>query len=193
MKRLLFVVVGLLVSLNLAYANDLLFKASNGALNQNSVGVKKLTDKEMAQVKGGLEPRYFEINGRYGNESGLVDRNNKVLQYSVSYVIMLENHEIASQSIYGYGSGTARSNYWFFKGFADETRGEYPVINIHYNGVAQTVKATFGVFNVNTNSFRELNSPLAQAILAKHGYDLARYAMGYDMKEYFNTRRFRYK
>ncbi len=53
MKRLLFVVAGLLVSLNLAYANDLLFKASNGALNQNSVGVKKLTDKEMAQVKGG--------------------------------------------------------------------------------------------------------------------------------------------
>lgn len=59
MKRLLFVVAGLLVSLNLAYANDLLFKASNGALNQNSVGVKKLTDKEMAQVKGGLELSFF--------------------------------------------------------------------------------------------------------------------------------------
>ena len=59
MKRLLFVVAGLLVCLNLAYANDLLFKASNGALNQNSVGVKKLTDKEMAQVKGGLELSFF--------------------------------------------------------------------------------------------------------------------------------------
>ena len=41
MKRLLCIVAGLFVSLNLAYANDLLFKASNGALNQNSVGVKK--------------------------------------------------------------------------------------------------------------------------------------------------------
>ncbi len=53
MKRLLFVVAGLLVSLNLAYANDLLFKASNGALNQNSVGVKKLTETELMQVKAG--------------------------------------------------------------------------------------------------------------------------------------------
>ena len=53
MKRLLFVVAGLLVSLNLAYANDLLFKASNGALNQNSVGVKKLTETELIQVKAG--------------------------------------------------------------------------------------------------------------------------------------------
>ena len=53
MKRLLFVVAGLLVSLNLAYANDLLFKASNGALNQNSVGVKKLDETELMQVKAG--------------------------------------------------------------------------------------------------------------------------------------------
>ena len=53
MKRLLFVMAGLLVSLNLAYANDLLFKASNGALNQNSVGVKKLDETELMQVKAG--------------------------------------------------------------------------------------------------------------------------------------------
>ena len=65
MKRLLFVVAGLLVSLNLAYANDLLFKASNGALNQNSVGVKKLTDKEMAQVKGGTYLYTQQPAGQY--------------------------------------------------------------------------------------------------------------------------------
>ena len=57
MKKLFFVFVGLFLSLNFANANDLLFKASNGALNQNSVGVKKLTDEEMAQVKGG----YFRV------------------------------------------------------------------------------------------------------------------------------------
>ena len=47
MKKILFVVVGLFLSINFANANDLLFKASNGALNQNSLGVKKLTDEEM--------------------------------------------------------------------------------------------------------------------------------------------------
>ena len=53
MKKLFFVVVGLFLSLNFANANDLLFKASNGALNQNSVGVKKLDETELMQVKGG--------------------------------------------------------------------------------------------------------------------------------------------
>ena len=53
MKRLLCIVASLFVSLNLAYANDLLFKASNGALNQNSVGVKKLNDEELKGVVGG--------------------------------------------------------------------------------------------------------------------------------------------
>ena len=75
MKRLLFVVAGLLVSLNLAYANDLLFKASNGALNQNSVGVKKLTDKEMAQVKGGYyfhRAPSFDTQGVYGSTAWIV-------------------------------------------------------------------------------------------------------------------------
>ena len=53
MKKFFFVMAGLFLSLNFANANDLLFKASNGALNQNSLGVKKLTDEEMAQVRGG--------------------------------------------------------------------------------------------------------------------------------------------
>ena len=69
MKRLLFVVAGLLVSLNLAYANDLLFKASNGALNQNSVGVKKLNDEELKGVVGGYAAQNrmapFLVSGGY--------------------------------------------------------------------------------------------------------------------------------
>ena len=69
MKKLLFVLVGLFLSLNFANANDLLFKASNGALNQNSVGVKKLTDEEMAQVKGGLNIGAYKDTA-YRNSSG---------------------------------------------------------------------------------------------------------------------------
>ena len=69
MKRLLFVVAGLLVCLNLAYANDLLFKASNGALNQNSVGVKKLNDDELKGVVGGYAAQNrmapFLVGGGY--------------------------------------------------------------------------------------------------------------------------------
>ena len=53
MKKFLFVVVSLFLSLTFANANDLLFKASNGALNQNSLGVKKLTDDELRGVVGG--------------------------------------------------------------------------------------------------------------------------------------------
>ena len=36
-----------------ALADDLLAKVSGGALTENSVGVKKLSDAEMAEVKGG--------------------------------------------------------------------------------------------------------------------------------------------
>ncbi len=194
MKRLLFVVVGLLVSLNLAYANDLLLKASNGALNQNSVGVKKLTDKEMAQVKGGLELSYFfEPNGHYGSEIGLIDRNGRVLSYSVNYIVSLEEHEEKNQKIEGYGPGTARTNYWFFKNLADASKNEYPVIYINYNGSTGNISAIFGVLNVGTKVFRRVDTPLSNAILSRHGYDAAYYAINKDMIDYFNIRRFRYK
>ncbi len=42
MKRLLCIIAGLFVSLNLAYANDLLFKASNGALIKTLSELKNL-------------------------------------------------------------------------------------------------------------------------------------------------------
>ena len=193
MKRLLFVVVGLLVSLNLAYANDLLFKASNGALNQNSVGVKKLTDKEMAQVKGGLYLSNFEANGHYGNEIGLLDRNGRVLSYSVNYIVSLDEYEEKNQKIQGYGPGTARTNYWFFKNLVDASQNEYPVIYIGYNGSTGNISAIFGVLNVGTKVFRRVDTALSNAILSKHGYDAAYYAINKDMIDYFNVRRFRYK
>ncbi len=57
MKKLFFLLFGLFLSLNLSYASDLISKASNGVLNENSLGVKKLSDEEMRQVKGG----YFRL------------------------------------------------------------------------------------------------------------------------------------
>ena len=53
MKKLLFVFMALILSFSLANANDLLNKASNGALNSNSKGVKLLNNEELASVKGG--------------------------------------------------------------------------------------------------------------------------------------------
>ena len=48
-----------------ALADDLLAKVSGGALTENSVGVKKLSDAEMAEVKGGyyLWKRPFYYRG----------------------------------------------------------------------------------------------------------------------------------
>ena len=63
MKKLFFLLFGLFLSLNLSYASDLISKASNGVLNENSLGVKKLSDEEMRQVKGGVkftEIRFLE-------------------------------------------------------------------------------------------------------------------------------------
>ena len=119
MKRLLFVVAGLLVSLNLAYANDLLFKASNGALNQNSIGVKKLTDEEMAQVKGGYfrvpyldtsTRRYWLItddfyaswnNGYIAPTAGTATVRDK-MGYSGIYVVILGIQNSSNRLTYDY-------------------------------------------------------------------------------------------
>ena len=48
-----------------ALADDLLAKVSGGALTENSVGVKKLSDAEMAEVKGGWRIWYGteKVNG----------------------------------------------------------------------------------------------------------------------------------
>ena len=93
MKRLLFVVAGLLVCLNLAYANDLLFKASNGALNQNSVGVKKLTETELMQVKAGWQWFGFERNSKL---DFIQKQNGRIIYGSYAYVVV-DNYASASE------------------------------------------------------------------------------------------------
>ena len=61
MKKIIFLALlsGLLGS---ALADDLLARASGGALSENSLGVKKLSQAEMADVKGGYylwqSPKY---------------------------------------------------------------------------------------------------------------------------------------
>lgn len=65
MKKLVFITFGLIFSLNLANASDLLFKATNGTLSENSLGVKKLSDEEMKKVLGGYyRVPYLDTNTR---------------------------------------------------------------------------------------------------------------------------------
>ena len=65
MRKVIFVALlsGLLGS---ALADDLLARASDGALSENSLGVKKLSQAEMAEVKGGY---YLWQSPKYGSGS----------------------------------------------------------------------------------------------------------------------------
>lgn len=55
MKKIVFATLLSGVFLGSALADDLLAKVSNGALTENSAGVKKLNEAEMAEVKGGYK------------------------------------------------------------------------------------------------------------------------------------------
>ena len=67
MKKLSFLIVSLILSLNIANASDLISKASNGVLNENSLGVKKLSDEEMKSVVGGWHFDTQSIKLDYNN------------------------------------------------------------------------------------------------------------------------------
>ena len=173
------------MSLNLSYASDLISKASNGVLNENSLGVKKLSDEEMKQVKGGVEFYRFMKNDIYGNQSGRIDyRTGIILNYSVSYAVVLSDYEQKNQTINGYGPGTGRTNYMVFNNFADTSRGEFPVVTVAYNASSQTVSFTFGTLNWNSSIHRRINDPLADAIIRIHKNELF-----YQMQQ--DARRFR--
>ena len=186
MKRLLFVMAGLLVSLNLAYANDLLFKASNGALNQNSAGVKKLTDEEMAQVKGGLHLSNFFVNGRKGNEYISANtQTGQIMYYSISYRIILDKTEAGLQAIHNYDMlGTPKTRYMHFTSLANESKGEIPVLTVVYNYSAGVVSFSVNVFNKNTGSSRRVDSHTENAILRSELRGQALGAMYQDLRRY---------
>lgn len=123
MKKLFFIIANLFISLNLAYANDLLFKASNGALNQNSAGVKKLNDNEMAQVKGGLV--YSDKLFQY---TSINNQGHTILTYHIT--VSLDQNEQRMQSI-SFNNGV--SDYENYKSFISYERGGTPIIHIRHN------------------------------------------------------------
>ena len=156
MKRLLFVVAGLLVSLNLAYANDLLFKASNGALNQNSVGVKKLTDKEMAQVKGGT---YMFIERPYiAGQFISTNRYGQRVWYKEYYLIIpTQNDTPAMHSFFNWLTTVDPVN-------------EIVTIEATYNFATRQVESKFVVVNTQSRVHRYsvINHPISQRIYQTH-------------------------
>ncbi len=187
MKKFLFVMASLFLSLTLANANDLLFKASSGALNQNSVGVKKLTDEEMTQVKGGLklEPLYM-ANGRYGNE--YLAANNitgQVMYYSISYWITLDATEAGLQAIHRYNMlGTPKTRYMHFNSLANASNGEVPVLTVVYNYSARVISFSVNTLNKNTGVSRRVDSHTENAILGSELRGQALNAMYRDLRRY---------
>ena len=158
MKRLLFVVAGLLVCLNLAYANDLLFKASNGALNQNSVGVKKLTDKEMAQVKGGFYFQAKDYGTAYYNAYGQII-------YSLNWFIVLESDEIRNVRLYINGNETGNQAYHNYTSLAGYARGGAVAVQVRYNVSTGAMKTDFAMIS-SSNRYSYSADKFAKSIIA---------------------------
>ncbi|MDL0101415.1 hypothetical protein [Campylobacter felis] len=69
MKTLSNIIILSALLINFSFANDLLAKLSNGAVSDNSVGVKILSLDEMKQVKGGYAAQNrmapFLVGGGY--------------------------------------------------------------------------------------------------------------------------------
>ncbi|EJH9379488.1 hypothetical protein NF807_001560 [Campylobacter jejuni] len=102
-KKLLSVVaLGALLSSS-AFAEDILAKVSNGAISDNSAGVKVLSLDEMKEVKGGYQ---FVRNSNYDYWAGSLS--------SYGYVVMdnsvNQNSNAVTQSL-GYSSGYIVAKY----------------------------------------------------------------------------------
>ncbi|QDQ35325.1 hypothetical protein E5V15_02920 [Campylobacter jejuni] len=131
-KKLLSVVaLGALISSS-AFAEDILAKVSNGAISDNSAGVKVLSLDEMKEVKGGYR---FQRDSAFDYYAGsltsygyvvLNDNSNdhrevsKQLGYSSSGYIVAKYRYVNNQKDYylqyfssKYGSGT---NIWAYAG-----------------------------------------------------------------------------
>ncbi|QBL11320.1 hypothetical protein [Campylobacter helveticus] len=103
LKKLLSVVaLGALLSSS-AFAEDILAKVSNGAISDNSAGVKVLSLDEMKEVKGGY---YFKRDSAFDYNAGSLS--------SYGYVVMdnsvNQNSNAVTQSL-GYSSGYIVAKY----------------------------------------------------------------------------------
>ncbi|EOZ3532453.1 hypothetical protein ACU9ZQ_001010 [Campylobacter upsaliensis] len=102
-KKLLSVVaLGALLASS-AFAEDILAKVSNGAISDNSAGVKVLSLDEMKEVKGGY---YFKRDSAFDYNAGSLS--------SYGYVVMdnsvNQNSNAVTQSL-GYSSGYIVAKY----------------------------------------------------------------------------------
>ncbi|MBK1964116.1 hypothetical protein [Campylobacter novaezeelandiae] len=102
-KKLLSVVaLGALLS-NSAFAEDILAKVSNGAISDNSAGIKVLSLDEMKEVKGGY---YFKRDSAFDYYAGSLT--------SYGYVVMddsiNQNSDVVTKSL-GYSSGYIVTKY----------------------------------------------------------------------------------
>lgn len=86
-----------------AFAEDILAKVSNGAISDNSAGVKVLSLDEMKEVKGGY---YFQRDSAFDYNAGSLS--------SYGYVVMdnsvNQNSNAVTQSL-GYSSGYIVAKY----------------------------------------------------------------------------------
>ncbi|WP_390621615.1 hypothetical protein [Campylobacter helveticus] len=95
MKTLSNIIILSALLINFSFANDLLAKLSNGAVSDNSVGVKILSLDEMKEVKGGY---YFKRDSAFDYNAGSLS--------SYGYVVMNDNsndHREVSKQL-GYSS-----------------------------------------------------------------------------------------
>ncbi|TNB56000.1 hypothetical protein FDW47_02725 [Campylobacter helveticus] len=103
LKKLLSVVaLGALLSSS-AFAEDILAKVSNGAISDNSAGVKVLSLDEMKEVKGGYQ---FIRNSNYDYLAGSLS--------SYGYVVMNDSFHQDSNAVtqsLGYSSGYIVAKY----------------------------------------------------------------------------------
>ncbi|EAH9863704.1 hypothetical protein EZU62_09460, partial [Campylobacter coli] len=112
-KKLLSVVaLGTLLSSS-AFAEDILAKVSNGAISDNSAGVKVLSLDEMKEVKGGY---YFKRAPNFDYGAGIrsyayivTDADNSQLQISSNSTVLAKYRYVNNQKEYylqSYNNGT---------------------------------------------------------------------------------------
>ncbi|HED7912549.1 TPA: hypothetical protein R6B54_001769 [Campylobacter coli] len=113
LKKLLSVVaLGALLSSS-AFAEDILAKVSNGAISDNSAGVKVLSLDEMKEVKGGY---YFKRAPNFDYGTGIrsyayivTDADNSQLQISSNSTVLAKYRYVNNQKEYylqSYNNGT---------------------------------------------------------------------------------------
>ncbi|HEG0277903.1 TPA: hypothetical protein SB285_001913 [Campylobacter coli] len=113
LKKLLSVAaLGALLSSS-AFAEDILAKVSNGAISDNSAGVKVLSLDEMKEVKGGY---YFKRAPNFDYGTGIrsyayivTDADNSQLQISSNSTVLAQYRYVNNQKEYylqSYNNGT---------------------------------------------------------------------------------------